>query len=82
MELWALTGGSGFLGLHLSRRLLADGSEIGLRIDYAVQPRPDGLAQAFLIGREFVGGKPFLLLVGDHLYVSHGPKRCAQQLIA
>src|SRR5256886_1201851 len=37
------------------KRLLGDGSEIGLRVDYAVQPRPEGLAQAFLIGREFIG---------------------------
>jgi glucose-1-phosphate thymidylyltransferase len=50
------------------RRLLGDGQEIGLRIDYAVQPSPDGLAQAFLIGREFIGHDRVSLALGDNIF--------------
>jgi glucose-1-phosphate thymidylyltransferase len=52
------------------RRLFGDGSAIGLAISYAVQPRPEGLAQAFLIGAEFIGGKPVALILGDNVF--HG----------
>ena len=54
------------------RRLLGGGAEIGLRIAYAAQPRPEGLAQAFLIGREFVGADAVALALGDHIvYGAH-----------
>ena len=54
------------------RRALGDGSRFGLGLSYAAQPRPEGLAQAFLIGREFVGDERVALALGDNIFYGHG----------
>jgi glucose-1-phosphate thymidylyltransferase len=54
------------------QRLLGDGSDIGIEIDYAVQPRPEGLAQAFLIGAEFIGQESVALVLGDNIFYGTG----------
>src|SRR5262245_45799294 len=54
------------------RRLLGDGRPLGIRLSYKVQPRPDGLAQAFRIGRDFVGDDSVALILGDNIFYGHG----------
>ena len=62
--------------------LFGDGSRLGLNISYAEQPRPEGLAQAFLIGRDFLAGEPACLVLGDNIFFGHGfaqiVQRCAR----
>ena len=52
------------------KRLLKDGSEFGIKLEYAVQPAPDGIAQAFLIGEDFINRGPVSLILGDNIF--HG----------
>src|SRR3546814_15645976 len=52
--------------------MLGDGSELGMRLSYAEQPRPDGIAQAFLIGADFLGRDPVALILGDNIFYGQG----------
>jgi glucose-1-phosphate thymidylyltransferase len=58
--------------LHLYQTLLDDGTQLGLSLSYAIQPSPDGLAQAFLIGEEFIENEPVCLILGDNIFYGHG----------
>lgn len=53
-------------------RLLGDGSSMGLQLSYKVQPSPDGLAQAFILGKEFIGGEPCAMILGDNIFYGSG----------
>ena len=53
------------------QRLLGDGSDLGIRFEYVVQPSPDGLAQAFILGKDFIGEDDACLILGDNIYYGH-----------
>jgi glucose-1-phosphate thymidylyltransferase len=63
----------------LFQRLLGDGARWGLNISYAVQPSPDGLAQAFIIGKDFVTGGPSALILGDNIFYGHDLSKALKQ---
>jgi len=65
--------------LPLFKRLLGDGAEFGLRLSYAEQPRPEGLAQAFTIGRDFIAGDPCALVLGDNIFFGDGLRRLLRE---
>jgi len=65
--------------LPLYQTLLEDGSQLGLTLSYTVQPSPDGLAQAFLIGEDFIGAEPVCLILGDNIFYGHGFSRTLQK---
>jgi len=58
--------------IHLYQDLLGNGNQLGLQISYAIQPSPDGLAQAFLIGESFIGHSPVCMILGDNIFYGHG----------
>ena len=64
------------------KKLLGDGSELGIRIEYAEQPKPEGLAQAFLIGESFINGDPVSLILGDNLFYGYGLAKRLQAVAA
>lgn len=63
------------------RRLLGDGSAFGVGLRYAEQPRPEGIAQAFVIGREFIGGDRVALVLGDNIFHGHGFQRVLRRAV-
>ncbi len=67
---------------HLFQKLLGDGSQWGIQLDYAVQPEPKGLAEAFLIGRDFIAGGPSCLILGDNIFHGGGMRQLLERASA
>lgn len=67
---------------HRFERILGDGSQWGIKLSYKIQPSPDGLAQAFILGEEFIDGEPCALILGDNLFFGHGLQQMLQDAMA
>jgi glucose-1-phosphate thymidylyltransferase len=67
---------------HRFERILGDGSQWGINLSYKIQPSPDGLAQAFILGEEFIDGDPCALILGDNLFFGHGLQSMLQNAMA
>src|SRR5205814_1037020 len=68
--------------LPMYRELLGNGSQWGITFEYAVQERPEGLAQAFIIGADFIGGERCCLVLGDNIFYGHGLPEMMQSAVA
>jgi glucose-1-phosphate thymidylyltransferase len=65
--------------IHLYKDLLCDGSQLGLQLSYEIQPSPDGLAQAFIIGENFIGNSTVCMILGDNIFYGHGFSRVLRE---
>jgi glucose-1-phosphate thymidylyltransferase len=68
--------------IHLYKDLLEDGSQLGINLEYAIQPSPDGLAQAFIIGEEFIGNDSVCLVLGDNIFYGYNFRSILQEAAA
>ena len=62
--------------------LLGDGSDIGMKFQYKVQPSPDGLAQAFILGKDFIGNEDVCLILGDNIFYGHGMSGILEEAVS